>query len=180
MATIQIRSLKTITSIVFSVSLSCSIFTSCTSTDGQGNPGETICIPVPKDTSSLAKIDHYIPKGDIDKFRASFDVQKDTLARRVPNLSFSYSEAFNKRQLLELLKDTACVGLRIYYGVKTAGGGKENQLRMMIVGVNSQGQDLYWKRGTAAAAQVGNPGDGGGLEYGQCNPPCNPGDDGHP
>jgi len=178
MATIQFRSLKTITSLLFSASLSCLLLTSCTS--GTKTPEGEVCIPDPKDTSSLAKVDHYIPKADIEKFKASFDVQKDTLARKVPNLLLSYSEAFNKKQLIELLKDPKCVGLRIYYGVKTANKGAENQLRMMIVGVDSQGKDLYWKRGTPAAGQVGGDSDGGGLEYGQCSPPCNPGDDGHP
>jgi hypothetical protein len=171
------RSSQTITSILFIVTIVCLTLSSCTSGD-HGDPKDEVCIPVPKDTSALGKIDHYIPKATIEKFKTLYDSERDTLARKVPNLSMTYSEAFNKRQLLDLLKDPRCVGLRIYYGMKTAQKGQENQLRLMIVGVDAQGKDLYWKRGTPAAAQAGDDEHEGGLEYGQCNPPCNIGDDG--
>jgi hypothetical protein len=41
----------------------------------------------------------------------------------------------------------------------------------MIVGVNAAGKDVYIKNPNAAlAAQAGS--DEGGMEYGQCTPPC--------
>jgi hypothetical protein len=177
MATIQIRSLKTITSFFLFFTFTVLVMSSCTSGD-HGNNKDEVCIPVPKDTSALGKIDHFIPRVDIDKFKASFDKANDSLAKKAPNLAFSYSEAFNKPQILELLKDPRCVGLRIYYGSRKDKVGTGSTFVLMIVGVDEQGKDLFWKKGSPLAAQTA-PGDGG-LEYGQCNPPCNIGDGGHP
>jgi len=43
---------------------------------------------------------------------------------------------------------------------------------MILVGVDSQGHDLYYQQGSGAAAQAGGNQGFGGSEYGQCNPPC--------
>ena len=134
-----------------------------------GEKGEWI--PVPKDTSSLARIDHLIPVGTIDQYRKEYTVVRDSLERANPGLFLPESEAFNKPQLLELLKNPKCVGIRVYYGLKKA--DKRSELRCMIVGVDEQGQNLYIDRGSPAAAQSGNG--GFGLEYGQCSPPCDGG-----
>jgi hypothetical protein len=131
--------------------------------------GDGVWIPMPKDTSALGKINHFIPKGDIEKFRAQYGPARDSMARHMPSLYMPMSEAFNKPMLIDLLKDSNCVGIRIYYGLKA--GGKSGQLRLMLVGVDSQGHDLYYQKGSGAAAQADNMGFGGG-EYGQCNPPC--------
>jgi hypothetical protein len=136
--------------------------------DHGGEKGEWI--PIPKDTSSLARIDHLIPVQTIDQYRKDYMVLRDTVARAIPNLFLPESEAFNKPQLLELLKNPKCVGIRIIYGLKP---GKTNEMRCMIVGVDEQGQNLYIDRGSPAAAQTGNT--GFGLEYGQCHPPCDGG-----
>jgi hypothetical protein len=133
-----------------------------------GEKGEWI--PVPKDTSALGRIDHSIPVQTIEQYRKDYIVVRDSLSRSNPDLFLPESEAFNKPQLLELLKNPKCVGIRIYYGLKQ---GKPNELRCMIVGVDEQGRDLYIDRGSPAAAQSGNG--GFGLEYGQCHPPCDGG-----
>lgn len=144
-----------------------------TSCDRQNEGG--VRIPVPKDTSDLAEINHFIPVEKIDDFRKGFAVQRDSLARLSPNLFIPLSETFNKQALLDLLKDSANVGIRIYYGLKT--GDKRNEIRLVLVGVNSQGQDLYYEQGGQigkVAAKLPPDGGKGGIEYGQCDPPCLP------
>ena len=138
----------------------------------EGPSGKGEWIPIPPDTSALGKINHFIPREDIDKFRAQYRTDRDTLQQKVPYLFFTSSEAFNKPALLEVLKDPRCVGIRIYYGVKSADG--KGDFRCMIVGVDEQGKDLYIAEGSKIAAQGGG-GREGGLEYGQCDPPCVPG-----
>jgi hypothetical protein len=132
-------------------------------------------IPVPKDTSDLAEINHFISVDQISTFRTGFTAQRDSLSRTFPGLYIPLSETFNKQALLDLLKDSTNVGIRIYYGLKT--GGNRNEVRLMLVGVNSQGQDLYYEQGGQAgkiATQVPPRGGKGGAEYGQCDPPCLP------
>ncbi len=48
------------------------------------------------------------------------------------------AEYFGKEALLNLLNQTACVGVRIYYGLDSAGVKK-----LVLVGVDSDGNDLY-------------------------------------
>jgi hypothetical protein len=133
--------------------------------------GEGEWIPVPKDTSALGRINHLIPARTIDQYRKDYTLVRDSLAKALPNLYFAESEAFNKPQLLEILKNPKCVGIRIYYGLKT---GNRNEFRCMIVGVDEQGKDLYIQQQGAQAAAQTNPTDFG-LEYGQCHPPCDGG-----
>ncbi|MDE3249618.1 MAG: hypothetical protein KGO82_13205 [Bacteroidota bacterium] len=125
----------------------------------------TVCIPLPNDTSALSKIDHYIPKDEIRTMRAAFDA--DSLNQKNPELFITESEGFNKKALLDLLNNKDCVGIRIYYGIAKEKTGKK-ALKMIIVGTNSQGKDLYTTHTTnKLAAQAGGSGDYG-LEYGQC------------
>jgi hypothetical protein len=144
------------------------LISSCTPKEQGG-----VRIPVPKDTSALSKIDHFIPVEQINSFRGSFSAQRDTLARQYPGLYLPLSETFNKQALLDLLKDSTNVGVRIYYGIKT--GNNRNEVRLMLVGVNSEGKDLFYQKGGEAgklAAQLPPKGGVGGVEYGQCDPPC--------
>lgn len=131
-------------------------------------------IPVPKDSSALGKINHFIPVKDIEQFKSAFAVQRDSLTRMNPNLVIPVSETFNKEALLDILKDSTNVGVRIYYGVKQI--GNRNEVRLMLVGVNAAGKDLYYKNGGEAgklSAKVPPPPEEeGGVEYGQCTPPC--------
>jgi len=120
----------------------------------------------------LGKIDHFIPIERMDEFRKQYAADRDSILRSIPGLYIPYSEAFNKEWLLKVLKDPKCVGLRIYYGVK-ARTEKGNEFRLMIVGVDQQGKDLYIEQGSALANQAGGGGKGG-LEWGQCDPPCSP------
>jgi hypothetical protein len=144
------------------------IMNSCTPKNEGG-----VHVPVPKDTSALGKIDHFISVEDINGFRGGFQAQRDSLARQFPGLYFPLSETFNKQALLDLLKDSTNVGIRIYYGVKP--GSNRNEVRLMLVGVNSQGKDIFYERGGSVgklATQVPPTGGVGGVEYGQCDPPC--------
>lgn len=134
------------------------VVTSCNNT-----PPDGVLIPVPKDSSALAKIDHHISGALIKEFRRSFNTERDSLKIKYPDLFITESEGFNKPALLELLKDPKCVGLRIYYGVTK--GARQKELRMIIVGTDSQGKDLLIEK-SAVAADVTQ--EGTGLEYGQC------------
>lgn len=130
-------------------------------------------IPVPKDSSSLAKINHFIPVKDIEEFKAAFAVQRDSLSRSYPSLMIPVSETFNKQALINILKDNTNVGVRIYYGIKA--GGNRNEMRLILVGVNAEGKDLYYRSGGEQgklSAKLPPPPEDGGAEYGQCTPPC--------
>jgi hypothetical protein len=155
----------TICKISFLLLLSAIFFSSCDNDNGTG-----VNIPNPKDTSALGRINHFIPTDDIERYKKDYMVQRDSLARANPDFFIPLTEAFNKQALLDLLKDPKNVGLKIYYGVKT---GKRKELRLIIVGVDEQGNDLYLTQGKSAIAAQLPPGGGtkGGLEYGQC-PPC--------
>lgn len=140
------------------------LLVSCDNKDGG------VTIPVPNDTSALAKINHFIPRATIDQYKRDFIVANDSQALKNPALHIPVSEAFNKPALLEILKDPNCVGIRVYYGVKK--GQRRNEVRLILVGVDSQGKDLYILEGGEAskAATQGNNKEGG-LEMGQC-PTC--------
>jgi hypothetical protein len=157
--------MKPTTSKISSLLLLSAIFlSSCDNDNGTG-----VNIPNPKDTSALGRINHFIPTEDIERYKKDYIVQRDSLARSNSDLFIPLDEAFNKQALLDLLKDPKNVGLKIYYGIKT---GKRKEVRLIIVGVDEQGNDLYLTGGKSAiAAQVTGGGTKGGLEYGQC-PPC--------
>jgi hypothetical protein len=167
MATISKKSSWTTTSVLtaFFVFIFVTV-TSCKNQQGEGN-GEWI--PTPPDSSALGKIDHFIPIARMDEFKKNYAADKDTLMKCLPGYFMPTSESFNKEWLLKVLKDPACVGLKIYYGVLKS--DKANEFRLMIVGVDQQGNDLYITRGSTLANQAGDGGKGG-LEWGQCTPPC--------
>ena len=160
---------------VFIVLAAGAAFTSCT--DSHATDGK-VCIPMPADSSAFGKKNHFIEKGTIEEFKKNFTVVKDSLTLCNRNLFIPTSEAFNKPGVVKILEDPKCVGLKIYYGVKK--GANRNEIRLILVGVDAQGNDLYYSdAGVAqkAAAQTGGNGTGnyGGSEWGQCTPPC--GDD---
>jgi len=140
--------------------------TSCNNGPGGGGKGgdSGVFIPNLPDSSALAKIEHYIPKGEIMRFRKAFNA--DSLNARNPDLFITESEAFNKTGLLELLKDPKCVGIRIYYGI-TQGSTRKKDLRLILVGTDSQGKDLFFTH-TTSKAGTRLTDDEVGLEYGQC------------
>lgn len=136
-----------------------------------GHTGDGVWIPNPKDSSELGVRDHFIPKDSIAVYRKRYDAIRDTLAIKMPTLFIPFSEAFNKRSVIELMKDPKCIGIRIYYGATAIEKDGKQDLRLILVGVDTLGNDLFVKRGSALAAQSGG-GDDGGFEYGQCAPPC--------
>lgn len=143
-----------------------------------GSPDDVVCIPVSEDSSALGNKEHFIPVDSVNDLRKNFAEYRDTLSKRVPDLYFALSEAFNKDYILRILKDPRNVGIRIYYGVlKDTTGKQQNEFRLVLVGVDEKGNDLFITRpkGPRSAAKSEDAGDGkqGGLEYGQCNPPCN-------
>ena len=75
-----------------------------------------------------------------------------------------------KASFVEFFQNPQVVGLKFYYGIKP-GDDKTKSLRLMIVGVVSAGNNVYIKNKRGALnAQSGS--ESGGLEYGQCSPPC--------
>jgi hypothetical protein len=160
---------------------------SCTEEKGDG-----VFVPVPVDTSALAKIDHFIALDQIRDYQQNFARDRDSLQKFRPGFFIPFSEAFNKKAIIEILQIPDCVGIKILYGVKD--DGDSSSMRLMMVGVNSKGQNLYLhddgksqqktaeannKKDTAApAARAAKsasrmPGDStGGIEQGQCDPPC--------
>jgi hypothetical protein len=89
----------------------------------------------------------------------------------MPALFIPFSEAFNKKSVVELMKDSNCIGLRIYYGATAVKKNGKTDLRLILVGVDKLGRDLYVRQGSPIEAQAGG-GREGGFEYGQCDPPC--------
>lgn len=132
-------------------------------------PGQ-ICITIPKDTSELGRRNHFIPVMDIDIFRRDFRAIRDSIVTRDTNIVIPNSETFNIAAIDSFVQNPKVFGLRFYYGVKP-GPSHKKVLRLIVVGVDSLGHDVYIRRkGATLAAQVS--GDDGGLEYGQCSPPC--------
>jgi len=135
-----------------------------------GPDKDTVCIKVPNDTSELGRKNHFIPVMDIDVYKKDFDAARDTIVGKVPDIFIPNSETFNKASIVEYFKNDKVVGLKFYYGIKP-GPDKKRAFRLMIVGVDSAGHNVYLhKKGSELSAQAG--GDDGGLEYGQCTPPC--------
>jgi hypothetical protein len=129
-----------------------------------------VCISVPNDTSELGRKNHFIPVMSIDAYKKDFDITRDSIVGKFPDLFIPNSETFNKASIVEYFKDTTVVGLKFYYGIKP-GNSKKRDFRLMIVGVNAEGKNVYLKGNRSPlAAQAGS--DEGGLEYGQCSPPC--------
>ena len=150
------------------------------------NNDNGVFIPVPKDTSALGRIDHFIPLEQIKNYQAAFNKERDSLLKIRPGFNIPFSEAFNKQALIEILQIPECVGVKVLYGIKQ--NGDTNSMRLILVGVDSRGNNLYLTNGTtrnntikkspaadsgAAKATTENSGDdSGGIEQGQCDPPC--------
>ncbi len=147
-----------------------------------------VFISTPKDTSLLAKQNHFIPLNQIRAYQASFKSERDSLTKLYPGLSIPLSESFNKQAIIKLLQLPDCVGVTVLYGTNKNGNNKG--LRLILVGVNSEGKYLYLKndteKNTATNQATSNdtaaknlkmlqslPDDEeGGIEHGNCSPPC--------
>jgi len=139
-----------------------------TSCNNNGAPGKnSVVIEIPEDHSGLDKIDHFIPEEKIKQYQADFKIDVDSLAKYYPSLLLPEAEAFNKRAILSLLKAPDCVGIRVYHGVKK--GGRRDEVRVILVGVDSNGKDILISKGSVLVARITQ--DGGGIETGQC-PTC--------
>jgi hypothetical protein len=145
------------------------------------NTGDQAIIPVPKDTSALAKIDHFIPVDEIKAYEDTFRLEREVLQKLQPGFFIPFSETFNKQSVIDVLQIKDCVGMRILYGLTKK--GDSSSVRLILVGVNSKGENLYVtkqkKQAVKAAGQVGDAAQqtaegevDGGEEHGQCRPPC--------
>lgn len=150
------------------------------------NNDDGVFIPVPKDSSALGRIDHFIPLQQIKNYQAAFNKERDSLLKIRPGFNIPLSEAFNKQALIEILQIPECAGVKVLYGIKQ--NGDTNSMRLILVGVDSRGNNLYLTNDAAnsntakksPAADSGaakttteNSGDDtGGIEQGQCDPPC--------
>ncbi|MBO9634434.1 MAG: hypothetical protein J7578_15070 [Chitinophagaceae bacterium] len=143
------------------------LLSSCTG----GPKEEGVWIPNPKDTSELSKRNHFITLDNIKTFLGDFAADRDSLKKLAPNIFIPNSETFNKKILLEILKDPNCVGLRIHHGISKDKSGRRDEFRLILTGVDKDGRDLYIDNGSAIATKA-PPGGRGGAEYGQCDPPC--------
>ncbi|SEN17728.1 hypothetical protein [Niastella yeongjuensis] len=154
--------------LVLIFSLGALLISSC---GGGTQPGkDEICIKNPKDTTDLGKRNHFIPVMSIDIYKKDFETARDTIKQRIPDIMIPDYEIFNRASIVEYLQDSTVVGLKFYHGIKP-GNEKQRALRLMIVGVDKNGKNVYLKnKKDALGAQSGS--DDGGLEYGQCNPPC--------
>ncbi|MDF2187039.1 hypothetical protein [Paraflavitalea sp. CAU 1676] len=140
---------------------------------GDGGPkGDGVWIPTPVDSSALGVRDHFIPKDSIAAYRKRFDADRDTLAKLMPSLFIPFSEAFNKKSVLDLMKDSNCIGIRVYYGATAINSKGRQDLRLILVGVDKKGNDLFVRKSSGAEAPSLGSGGEGGFEYGQCAPPC--------
>ncbi|WP_276480611.1 hypothetical protein [Paraflavitalea pollutisoli] len=145
------------------------LFVAC---GNDGHHGDGVWIPDVKDSSELAMRDHFIPKDSIEVYKKRFDLQRDTIKAKIPTLFIPFSESFNRKSILNLMKDTNCVGIRVYYGATAVRKNGLQDVRLIVVGVDKKGNDLYVRRGFNG---VGSDSDSnGGYEYGQCTPPCEP------
>jgi hypothetical protein len=145
------------------------------------NTGDQAIIPIPKDTSALAKIDHFIPVDQIKAYEDTFRLEREVLQKIQPGFFIPFSETFNKQSVIDVLQLKDCVGMRVLYGLTKK--GDSSSIRLILVGVNSRGENLYVtkqkQRSNNAAGQVKDAVPGaasgevdGGEEHGQCRPPC--------
>jgi hypothetical protein len=118
-----------------------------------------------------------MPKDSIDIYRRKFEEVRGKLCRKDSIMSLSNCETFSKDAVLKLLEDTTIIKMRIYYGIRPTTDSTKRSLRLILVGVDRAGNDVFIKNPYPGqgkkelAAPVADPLDGG-LEYGQCDPPC--------
>jgi hypothetical protein len=172
----QLKTLTTAMCRAAGIVLAAMIFMVSCNNDG----GNTAIIPIPKDTSALAKIDHFIPVDKIKAYEDTFRLEREILQKIQPGLFIPFSETFNKQSVIDVLQLKDCVGMRVLYGLTKK--GDSSSVRLILVGVNSKGENLYVtkqkQRGNNAATQAKDAVPGasgevdGGEEHGQCLPPC--------
>jgi hypothetical protein len=133
-----------------------------------------VFIPVPKDTTAFGVKDHFISVEEIKTYKSAFARVKDSILQLRLGLSVPNSEAFNKAAVVQLLQIPNCVGIKVAYGVLA--GQKGNEMRLILVGVDKNGKELYIKKGAIQKGGLtqdeGINAIEGGLEHGQCMPPC--------
>ncbi|MEP6746923.1 MAG: hypothetical protein ABJB86_04325 [Bacteroidota bacterium] len=133
------------------------------------NPPGSVVIEIPKDNSGLDTIHHFIPEALEKEYLSAFKAQQDSFNVKNPSLLIPVAEAFNKPALLSLLKAKDCVGLRIYHGIKKGGRGVKDEIRLVIVGVDSKGNDILIDSGSVLTTKITS--DQVAVERGQC-PTC--------
>jgi hypothetical protein len=136
-----------------------------------------VCISLTNDPNANK---HFMPKDSIDIYRRKFDSVRRELDKKCSLLSLSNCETFSKDAVVKLLQDSTITKMRIYYGIRPTTDSTKRSLRLIIVGVDKAGNDVFIKNpfpgqgGKKEARELAPAGDplDGGLEYGQCDPPC--------
>lgn len=137
-------------------------------------PKNEVCIYLTNDSAGNK---HFMPKDSIEIYRSKFDEVRRELDKKCSLISLSNSETFSKDAIAKLLEDSTITKVRIYYGIRPTTDSTKRSLRLILVGVDSAGHDVFIKNPfpgqgkKVLAAPAGDPIDGG-LEYGQCDPPC--------
>ena len=139
---------------------------------------ETTSNVLPADAmQDLMAINHFIPKDaaiemnkKYEDFRIKLDKEKPKLPFVPPTLPLAIT--YNKQALIDLFAQDGCVAFRVYPGVN-----KAEQLALIFVGVDAEGNNILGATTSALSATTIEPdedgaGSGGILvDEGQMSPP---------
>lgn len=111
----------------------------------------------------LPGVSHYISLADAKIMTARYrNEMENILAPQYQGAGIlSVCETFNRGEFDYVLAQPDCVGLRVYFGMT-----EELKVKVIVVGVNSEDEDILPSSGAAAA---GGDGETGIIEYGR---PC--------
>ena len=90
----------------------------------------------------VTKVDHFINKKKARKLVKDFN----TRTAPIPKNAFMQPENFDKAIIQELLNLSGCKMLRVYFGLN-----QYNKVRLVLVGVDENHNDLYLTRSTDIA-----------------------------
>jgi hypothetical protein len=118
-------------------------------------------------TPLLPGVNHFISLVKAKEMTALFRAQKENIldpAYRGQDI-LSICETFNRDIFDAILAETGCVAMRIYFGMDP-----DLKVKVIIVGVNDQNQDILPSKTNPALKDGGDDGDDGNIgEQGQ---PC--------
>ncbi|MFL5787338.1 MAG: hypothetical protein ACJ748_04750 [Flavisolibacter sp.] len=110
---------------------------------------------------------HNIPLNQAIQMVASYRSLKDDLLKGVlaNQVNLPNAESFNRDIFDQILKQTGCTGIRVYYSFDP-----QLQLRLVIVGTDASGNDILPSDATAVNSNSGTVGEAGSI----CPPACAP------
>lgn len=107
--------------------LLCFVFFSCRAQRSPNTPVRQF------DPKALDSIDHRISPDFASQLLRTYRGNRNDWSRK----NMPLSEAFNRRQVLELLNQENCVGIRCSYGIDDKG-----RVRVILFGIDAQGRDI--------------------------------------